>query len=246
MRRLRKAGFTLIELIMVIAVVSMLLGAIVMTSLQLDLMYRRTSVHTSPEDQMNLAFWILGTDFRHGIHLNTTASPTTWLQIVLPLKDANGFNVLAYDEELQKITVQENPTPVNYFLGTYVSGDPRTGCTASISLPGLDDQITTGNALFKATGSPVNNQFTNAVELIGPEIGQNPQEDPNNNNLKIYPMVPDPNNPGQEIATNIFAISSDQKLVTITLTVQVIEPSLSGKRTVNHTLSTQFALRNAG
>lgn len=203
----RSRGLTLVEVLMVIAVISVVMITLLLMIMQNNKLYMRTAVHLDPQASQMIALKRMERELREAMQVLNSPEPATWIHIILPIKDQNGFNVLSYDAATGELGLTLNTTdttkPMNpnisYFLGNKVSA------VAGKTNTYVAEASTTGTCIFRATSMPsVDSDIFPEAQLIAEGV-LNP------------PLLPDPNNPGKIITGNMFdyfPYPPDQQTVT--------------------------------
>ncbi|HEY3416919.1 MAG TPA: hypothetical protein VGM23_08555 [Armatimonadota bacterium] len=226
-------GFTLVEVLISVTFIAIMLAAIIGLSINANRLYLRTSGHIEPQSSQMLALKRMERDLREGMFLLTTSS-STWVQVTLPALDNGGHYRIVQNATTGRLGLTPGIT-VRYFLGTIQYPNPNDK-SHWIAVPNV-----TGNVLFRADVSTVNTagNYPNARVII--------------DGILSVPIIPDLTNQTGGTATSIFAYwpantdgspTVNTKLIKITLTKPANEYTNTGKQTVNHTLWTQFCLRN--
>ncbi|MHB9025137.1 MAG: PulJ/GspJ family protein [Armatimonadota bacterium] len=225
-------GVTLIEVLISVSFIAIMLAAIISLSVNANRLYLRTSGHIEPQASQMIALKRIERDLREGMFLLTTSS-STWVQVTLPALDDDGHHRIVQNSETGRLGLTPGVT-VRYFLGTVQYTDSSKQHWLAIPSE-------TGNILFRADASTVNG------------LGQYPDARVIIDSILSTPIIPNPVDPTQGTPTSIFTYwpantdgspTINTKLIKITLTKTAVEYLNTGKRTVNHTLWTQFCLRN--
>lgn len=242
----RHLGLTLPEMLVVIAVIALIITVVVSLTLQAHRIFARSSVHIEPQESQMLALQRMESEIRQGMLLNYVPSDPSFLEVILPEKDQ--------ETQLNKI---ERVPPVTGPLGlvqgqhvTFFVGKKEYLNPANSNqwVAVLDDR---GDTLFRADDSvlPVNGKYTNAEALLDFSLrteGGKPPEDYDPSDIeprKVFEYWP-ANDNGTPNDTSDDLPSNDTKLIRITLSVPMVKTTARGREVVNHTLWTQFCLRN--
>ncbi|MHB9130066.1 MAG: PilW family protein [Armatimonadota bacterium] len=241
MRTRQSSGVTLIEMLIVVGVIAMVVTVVITLSLQASRVYARTSKHIEPQESQMLALQRIQRDIRESMSV-TTVSNATWMVIHKPVKGSDGKFVLVRNPTTGRLGLSLDPNALVYFLGTRQYPDPVDHSHWN-AVPD-----TSGDTLFKADITTQNSSgaFPDARVII--------------DGILPTPMIPDPKHPGKEIPTSLFVYwpipdngtpndpTDDptvyNTMIKITLTKKLEISTPSGRRTENHTLTSQFALRN--
>lgn len=238
MRYRRFAGVTLPELMVVLGVVALVGMATIKLFIRATGVYTNTSAHYGPQSNEMLALKRMQFDLREAMFVSVvTPTPTTWVEVCLPKEDSSGVSYMIKGTKDMLGLVRDPARDTSYFLGKleYPNSSDKTHWNA------VPDA--TGHTIFKALSSTKNSdgKFPNASIII--------------DGVLSTPMVPDPLHPGQEIAGRLFEYwpsdptdptrpSVDSQLVRVTITIPVTTKTARGSITTNHTVRTQFCLRN--
>ena len=225
----RHSGTTLTELLISIGILPLIFIPIMLISVQGSMVYRRYTGGIGPDQSLELALHYMEGEVRRARTV-TVDGTNTLMQLTLPSTDTSGLNALTLDSGTQLLGLSNDTQhQVRYFLGTKqpVSGQP-TQWTAVPS--------SSGDTLFRAIvtdSTSMSQSFSNAPIIVSGII--NP------------PKIPDPSNPGSEITTQLFSYvsASSPPLMKITLTKPVSETTRAATVTVDHTLWTEFCVRNS-
>jgi type II secretory pathway pseudopilin PulG len=234
MRKLR--GVTFIELLVVIGIIAMVIIAVGTLFIEASRVYARTSEHIEPQWSEMLALKRMESDLRQGMHIDTGHSSGLAAEVVLPLKDADGYNALVQDAS-GKLALQAGQV-IRYFRGHRAPGYTVKNWVA------IPDTLVSdnGDCIFKidANTAMVGSGYPNATIVVS--------------GLVANPPIPDPLNPGSTIPEPVFVFAplnpdgtlntSLTQLIKITMTFNVQETTPAGRVMKPHTLSTQFCLRN--
>lgn len=233
MRKQRLTGFTLMEMLTVIAIVGVVLVVIVGIIMQTGRIYARTAVHPSPQSDLDLAMKRLAPDFRTALAVtvnagNNIVSNGTRIELIMPAKDPNtGFNLVQKDTNNANLLILKPGETVEYFLGTISYPDPND---TSSWLATPDEN---GGYLFRTDGDVQKSggSYVNAPFLISGLIPPADGADP------IFLYGPDDNSSEPALAT---------RLVRVTLTKnRPAEVTPQGKENpAQQSIWTQFCIRN--
>lgn len=242
-------GITLTEVLVVMAVIGLISAAVTTLSMQSMKIYARTSEHIEPEASLELAFKRMGSIVREAMFIRIGSSATA-MEVALPLKGNDGKiatnSVLIDTTRGMHALVRAEGMHICFFLGrrsatnpTIAVPDPINGNILFMITTG--SKTTTGTDIINDSGS-LESSYSNAQAII--------------TGISSSPSVPDPQNPGNALPTTIFAyttVGSDTsafhkglnaQLLRITLTVPIPRGPSGGEAIRDHTLSTQFCLRN--
>ena len=234
----RSFGVTLPELLVVIGIIAIVAIATTTIFLRVTGVYARTSAHTNPQSAEMLALKRIENDLREAMFVSiVTPTPATWVEISLPQVDSNGVPLIVKGTD-GSIGLTRNPAlDTSYFLGDLVY--PTFGDKSHWNA--IPDP--NGHTIFRALSSTKTSAgiFPNAMVII--------------DGVLSTPMVPDPQHPGREIPGRLFEYwpsdpndptrpSVDSQLVRVTLTIPVQSNTGSSVLIENHTVQTQFCLRN--
>lgn len=204
----------MIEVLTSIAIVTVMTGAVIGLISAGAHIYAKTFAHIGPSTDQTLAMTMMQRDLREATQL--AKSTATWITLIPPTKDSAKLNISTPNGTTGQLQLQQDTAhPIQYFLGA-ATGTPTPS--------------TTGNTLYRAVGSPVGGAFPGATVVI--------------NGISSTPSVPNPTNPSQQITTTIFAQGSDPRLLVVTFSVPVVETTRAKRTVVNHSIATQFYLRN--
>jgi len=235
------AGVTLLELVMAAFIIALSFFVIVNISIKASKLYARTSVHIEPQASAMIAFKRMEREIRQAMVISTTTpSPSTWVEITLPEKDAQGLNQLSVDATGRLILMPGQT--VSYFLGRklWLQDATHTLWSARPSA--------TGTTLFRAESS-YNfwaNSFSHARividNIVNPNITsiENEQQltrDALANTLFVYTPYDDNGTPDD--------YTDDRPLTTTNLIgITLIVKTMQNGRPVYTPLWTKFCLRN--
>ena len=236
---LRKiAGVTLAELLVVIGIIAIVAIATTTIFLRVTGIYTRTSAHTGPQSAEILALKRMENDLRDAMFVSVvTPTPATWVEISLPQVDSYGVPLMVKGKD-GTIGLTRNPAlDTSYFLGDLVY--PTYGDKSHWNA--IPDP--NGHTIFRALSSTKTSAgiFPNGQVII--------------DGVLSTPMIPDSKHAGQEIPGRLFEYwpsdpndptrpSVDSQLVRVTISIPVQSNTGSGIRVENHTVQTQFCLRN--
>jgi hypothetical protein len=226
---------------MVVMVIMGVLGATVYSVFaQSSRIYRRTAPNIEPQASQRRALQRMEQDIREALIINTSPSSATWVEVILPAKDADGFNLIVENPVTKHLGLKQGLT-IRYFLGRSAGKD--TGHPGRwYAIP--DDA---GDTVFRVAGEAIiaNGTYADAERIV--------------TGLMSRPLVPGPLNNGQFVETNLFTYwpfndngtpddltddtpTVNTKLVKITLSSPV-QPGADSP--LSHLTSwTQFCLRN--
>ncbi|HEX2951905.1 MAG TPA: type II secretion system protein [Armatimonadota bacterium] len=235
------SGMTLVELIIVISTLSLVLVAIFSMTIQFSRMYNKSSNRIEPQASLMLALKQLERDLHAAMGVSTLSNGT-WLQLEMPKRDATtNLNVLTETTSPQGLLTLQSDHYVSYFLGRrlFASELNHDEWTA---VPDPN-----GDTIFRIESpQPISPQDSAAVTGFAkaPVIAEH---------VLAVPVEQDLTQPTVENATTIFRYGPDDtgapidpndRLVKVTFTVPIKVNDGHGWQTVNHTLQTQFNLRN--
>lgn len=241
MRIHAQRGITLVEMLLVIAIIGMVIFSIVAVTMQAGKLHARTSVHLEPQASAMLALKRMQRELRDAMLISTTTpSPSTWIEFTVPAKDEHGLNRVQTDKHgFLSLVPGKN---LCYFLGTKIVADPQ-GRNRWTARP--DRQ---GTTLFRAETSydERNDMFYNAQVLVDKVVNPYTLSATEMAGLKLtalnrtlFVFVPyDDSGTPDDISDD--TPRADTQLITITL---VVEATLQGKP-LYHPLWTQFCMRN--
>lgn len=233
-------GMTLIEVLIVLAIIGLVTGAVGALSIQASKLYARTSWHIEPQSSAMVAFKRLERELRDAMLVSTTTpSPSTWIEVVLPKKDQHGLNILKANAQ-GRLTLLAGES-VCYFLGKKVAQD---GANSLLWTAQPDAQ---GTTLFRARSDDYDEagmQFAHSRVLIDDivdprTITEEPSLQQMAVNRTLFVFIPYNDNGTPDDPTDDFP-RPDTQLIAVTL---IVKSTYQG-RTVYHPLSTQFCLRN--
>ncbi|HEY3379324.1 MAG TPA: type II secretion system protein [Armatimonadota bacterium] len=247
MTRQHPHGFTLPEILIVVAFIGMVLTSVLTVSMQSSKIYSRMAVHEKAEAVLELALKRMEKVMREAMFIRV-GSTSTAVEIALPLKDSGG-KIIPSSIEVNPTThakalVRQEGKHICFFLGRYSTTNPTqampdgvNGNTIFMISSGTD--ATTGTDIISAAGT-LSSSYTNAKEII--------------TGINSVPTVPDPAHPGQALNAFIFTYSTsgttsafqdglNSQILRVTLTMPIANGP-SGEPIHDQTLSTQFCLRN--
>jgi hypothetical protein len=234
-------GMTAPELLIVVFIIALTFFVIVNISVKASKLYARTSVHIEPQASAMIAFKRMEREIRQAMVISTTTpSPSTWVEITLPKKDAQGLNELMVDANNRLLLIPGKR--VNYFLGKKIAlqDSVRNIWNARPS--------NTGTTLFRTEGKRdiTSNTFPGARVIIDNVINpsdtslvdeQQLTRDALSNTLFVYSPYDDNGTPDD--------YTDDRPLTTTNLIgITLIVKSMQNGRPIYHPLWTRFCLRN--
>lgn len=244
MSRLRRTtwrGVTLPEMLISLVIIGITGFMVIAIAIQNNRLYARTSVRIEPQASAMLAFKRMEREIRQAMLISTaTPSPSTWIQIQLPKKDADGLNELGVDNQGRIALIPGDY--VSYFLGKKLS-QPDPHKNKWVAQPSV-----AGTTLFrtKSTYNEVSDTFTDAQivvdGIVNPaDISLKDEPDITKEALgnTLFVFTPYDDNGTPEDFTDDKP-RADTNLITITV---IVKAKLQG-RPVYHPLWTQFCLRN--
>lgn len=241
MPRRMTVGVTLMELLIAVFIIGLAFFVVVNISIKASELYARTSVHIEPQQSTMIAFKRMEREIRQAMSISTTTpSPSTWIEITLPQKDAQGLNELAVDS-YGRLSLIPGAT-VDYFLGDKISLQDATNQLWVAQPDG------TGATLFRTESAydASTNTFSDCQVIIDHIVNpgdasllNEPQltQDALANTLFVYSPYNDNGTP--DIYTDDLPLTTTN-LIGITLIVK----SMQNGRPYYTPLWTKFCLRN--
>ena len=232
--RTRGRGFTLVEMMIVMAMIGLATLAIITLSIQSMKIYASTSSQIEPQASLMLAMKNMQWEMREAMFIRLS-SDSTACEVIIPIKDSSGSYVMSTEDGFERLEC------VDAFTGFACLLFPRRA-KSSNPANAIPDAVN-GNTIFRITtgsdttvgtdiisnGSTLSSSYTGAQTII---TGVVPAQ-----TSFAYADYSGSGN-------TAFSDGMNAQIVKISVTVPVTVNTPSGNITQNQTLSSEFCLRN--